>query len=293
MMVTPDVGNLWEREADDAIRGLAGGFLIGVPVVFTVDSWWLGDQLAPLNALFLIAFAYLLTLAVVYWSGFRTGHRATWHPLGDALEAMALAIFTLFLVFGALGQIFDGQPVSSTVGRIAVALAPLSIGIAVANHLVPRGASRLGSDVEREDAAELPLPESDWRRTAHELGAAAAGALFICMAIVPGDELTDIATEVPLRNLPLVILLSLLFSYVVVFAAGFKGQRKRRVDLGPLQNPFAETVSAYVVAVVVSWFALQFFGHVGFHTPALVVFMKSVLLAFPASVGAAAGRLAA
>src|SRR4051794_15346472 len=252
-MAKHDVAKYWEREADDAIRGLAGGFLIGVPVVFTVDSWWLGDQLTPLNALFLIAFAYLLTLAVVYWSGFRTGDSATWRRLGDALEAMALAVFTLFLVFGSLGQIFAGQPVSSTVGRIAVALAPLSIGIAVANHLVPRGASRLGADVEREDDRAKPSSGSDWRRTAHELGAAAAGALVVCMTIVPGDELTDISTEVPLRNLPLVIVLSLLFSYVVVFAADFKGQRRRRLDPGPLQHPVAETASAYVVAVIVSW----------------------------------------
>jgi uncharacterized membrane protein len=132
----------WASEADDAIRGLAGGFLVGVPVVFAVDSWWLGDQIAPANALFLVAFAYVLTLAVVFWSGFRTGPRATWRRLGDALEAMALSIFTLFLVFGSLGQIFNGQPASSSVGRIAVALAPISLGIAIANHIVPRGASR-------------------------------------------------------------------------------------------------------------------------------------------------------
>ena len=112
------------------------------------------------------------------------------------------------------------------------------------------------------------------------------------MTIVPGDELNDIATEVPLRNLPFVIVLSLLFSYVVVFAAGFKGERRRRIDAGPLQHPITETVSAYVVALIVSWFALELFGHVGFHSAALVVFMKCILLAFPASVGAAAGRLA-
>ena len=119
----------WANEADDAVRGLAGGFLVGVPVVFTVDSWWLGDQLTPANALFLIAFAYVLTLAVVYWSGFRSGPRANWRRLGDALEALALAIFTLFLVFGSLGQIFNGQPALSTVGRIAVAAAPSVWGL--------------------------------------------------------------------------------------------------------------------------------------------------------------------
>jgi putative integral membrane protein (TIGR02587 family) len=205
---------------------------------------------------------------------------------------MALAIFTLFLVYGSLGQIFNGRPASSTLGRIAIALAPLSLGIAIANHIVPRGASRLGDAFARGTASAMEPSLTGWQQTGRELVAAAAGALFICMAIVPGDELTDITTEVPLRNLPFVIVLSVLFSYVVVFAADFKGQGRRRTDSGPLQHPVTETVSAYVVALGVAWFSLELFGHVGLHTPALVVFMKCILLAFPASVGAAAGRLA-
>jgi hypothetical protein len=40
-------GREWSDEFDDAVRGLASGFLIGIPVVFTVDSWWLGDQNVP------------------------------------------------------------------------------------------------------------------------------------------------------------------------------------------------------------------------------------------------------
>jgi putative integral membrane protein (TIGR02587 family) len=282
----------WADEADDAMRGLAGGFLVGVPVVFTVDSWWFGDQLTPGNALLLLALSYLLTAAVVYWSGFHTGQRRGWWHLADALEAIALAIFTLFLVFGSLGQIFDGQPASVTVGRLAVALSPISLGIAVANHLVPRGASRVSPQDATITQPVLDLPGTRWQRTVHELAAAAAGALFVCMAIVPGDELSDIATEVPLRNLPLVIILSLLFSYVVVFAAGFRGQPRRRVDPGPLQHPVQETVIAYLVALAISFLALMLFGHIDVHTAGLVGYMKSVLLAFPATVGAAAGRLA-
>ena len=75
-------GREWSDEFDDAVRGLASGFLIGIPVVFTVDSWWLGDQIGPLDSLVLLAFSYLLTLAAVYWIGFRRGLRRGWQYLG-------------------------------------------------------------------------------------------------------------------------------------------------------------------------------------------------------------------
>lgn len=60
---------------------------------------------APLDALALIVFAYALTLAAVYWIGFRRGFRRGWEYLADALEALAIAVVALVAVFWALGQI--------------------------------------------------------------------------------------------------------------------------------------------------------------------------------------------
>ena len=50
-------------------------------------------------------------------------------------------------------------------------------------------------------------------------------------------------TEVPLRNLPWVIVLSILFSYMVVFAAGFDGERKRHASTGACNIPLPRTSS--------------------------------------------------
>jgi uncharacterized membrane protein len=132
----PRPGREWSDEIDDAVRGLASGFLIGIPVVFTVDSWWLGDQNEPLDSLTLLACSYVLTLAAVYSIGFRRGLRRGWQYFGDAVEALALAVLALVAVFWALGQIGDGQAPSIAVGRIAVAIAPVSLGVAIANHLL-------------------------------------------------------------------------------------------------------------------------------------------------------------
>jgi putative integral membrane protein (TIGR02587 family) len=277
-------------ELDDALRGLASGFLIGVPVVFTVDSWWLGDQVSPREAIEYFIFTYALTFVAVHWIGFRPGHRSVWQSAGDALEALALAALTLFFTFGALGQL-GGQPFSTTLGRLAVAVPPVSLGIAVANYLLQRDPAQSESSVGAGQNWQS-APRHGSRAAWHELGAAAAGALFVCMAIVPGDELNDIATEVPVWNLPLVVVLSLLVSYIVVFAAGFSGEPQRRRSTGPMQHPVLETGGAYGMALIVALASLWLFGHVERETDALLILEKTVLLGFPAAIGAAAGRIA-
>jgi uncharacterized membrane protein len=89
-----------------------------------------------------------------------------------------------------------------------------------------------------------------------------------------------------------VILLSLLVTYTVVFAAGFVGETQRHRTPGPLQTPFAETVTAYLVALLVCLIVLSLFGRIDEGSAWVEVYTKTVLLAFPASMTAAAGRLA-
>jgi putative integral membrane protein (TIGR02587 family) len=282
----------WLSEVEDAVRGLASGILVGVPVVFTVDSWWLGDQNTPRDSLIVLAFAYMLTLAAVRWIGFHRGARRGWQYLADAAEALSLAVVALFIVFSALGQIGETQSLPVMLGRIAVALPPVALGVAVANNLFAGGDTRFAPDTAAAAERRAGRSMAGWQLTLHELGAALAGATFICFTIVPGNELNDIATEVPLQNLSFVVALSLLVSYVVVFAADFSGERWRRAASGPLQHPLLETVSAYVAALLAALFALLIFGHVDATTAPLLILAKTVLLGFPAAVGAAAGRLA-
>jgi putative integral membrane protein (TIGR02587 family) len=271
---------------------MASGFLVGIPTVFTVDSWWLGEQMGPADAIWLLLFSFLLTWAAVYWIGFQqTERRGIDHAI-DALQAMAIAILSLVVIFAALGQIGNLQPGTVALGRIAVAIAPVALGVAIANHLLPYDASRYAPDPGGASAIRTHGQLSDVQRKVFELAAAFAGALFLCLAIVPVGDLNDIATATPLTHLPLVILLSLLVSYSVVFAAGFGGERKRHAGTAPGLNAFSETVVAYCVALIVSFSVLWIFGRIDSGMMWLEIYTKTVLLAFPASMAASAGRLA-
>lgn len=271
---------------------MASGFLVGIPTVFTVDSWWLGEQMGPLDAVWLLLFAFLLTWAAVYWIGFQqTERRGIDHAI-DALQALTIGILSLVVIFAALGQIGDTQPGTVALGRIAVALAPVALGVAIANHLLPEDASRYAPDPGDASSIRTHGQLSDLQRKFFELTAAVAGAFFVCLAIVPVGDLNDIATATPLSHLPLVILLSLLVSYTVVFAAGFSGERKRHARTAPGLNAFSETVVAYLVALLVAFSVLWVFGRIGPSMSWLEIYTKTVLLAFPASMAASAGRLA-
>lgn len=281
----------WSDELDDAVRGLASGFLIGVPVVFTADVWWLGDQTDPRESLFLLAASYVLTLIAVAWIGFQRRADRGWALFADALEALAIAILALVAIFWSLGLIGDGQAASVALGRIAVAVAPVSLGAAVANHLLVRDGNG------PMDGGALPWPRrvhdrEGWAQIVFELGAAAAAALFLCIATVPVDDLDAIASRVPVRNLPVVILLSLLVSYSVVFASGFGGEEARHRSDHVLQHPLVETVAAYVVALAVALLVLWLFRRIDAETQSFAIYNKVILLGFPASMAAAAGRLA-
>ena len=83
----------------DVVRGLTSGFLIGIPIVFTVDSWWLGDQNEPLDSLTLLEASYVLTVAAIYWIRLRRGLHRGWRYLGDIVEGLAIAVLALVGVF--------------------------------------------------------------------------------------------------------------------------------------------------------------------------------------------------
>ena len=88
------------------------------------------------------------------------------------------------------------------------------------------------------------------------------------------------------------VVLTLVISYVIVFASGFDPEeRDSDASAGLFQHPFSETVLAYLVALVVSALLLIAFGQVGTDEPLLASLTQVIVLAIPASIGGAAGRL--
>jgi putative integral membrane protein (TIGR02587 family) len=278
---------MWGRETDDLLRGVTGGFLVGTPLFFTMEAWWLGQTITMSRAIAILALSYMLNLAFVLFTGFRMREAGSHRPYGDALEATALAIVAAGITLTLIHQITLDQPLNVVVGRIAVGALPVSLGVSIANHILAPGESRTGSpDESNEEQADVV------QGIVIDLGAAFAGALFLSLNIAVTEETIMLATEVPVLLMPVIILFSLLLSYAIVFEAGFGGQSRRLTTPGPFQRPITETVAAYLVSLATCVLTLWLFDVIKPSGDWYVNFAQIVLLALPASIGAAAGRLA-
>ena len=84
--------NPWPRETDDLLRGLTGGFLVGIPLRSTTATWWSGQAVSTLRTLTSLVCSDGIILVFVAGLGFRGRRPRAFHPLTGHREATALAI---------------------------------------------------------------------------------------------------------------------------------------------------------------------------------------------------------
>jgi putative integral membrane protein (TIGR02587 family) len=171
----------------------------------------------------------------------------------EALDAVGIGIVVTLATLFVLGRIGPDMSLDVVTGRVALELLPVTLGVSIANHLLPKTGSRTTDD-EGRDAGRRFSP------TLLDLFAAAAGALLLSLNIAPTDEVRMIAGELGEVRLVVLVLFSLLVSYVVVFEASLGNQEGRRTTGGLLQGPLEETVASYVVALAVAAGAIWLVG---------------------------------
>ncbi|MGB3613310.1 MAG: DUF2391 family protein [Elainellaceae cyanobacterium] len=89
----------WSNEVEELIRGVAGGFLFGVPLIYTMEVWWIGSSVSP--PLLLVTLA--ATAAVVFLMARTAGFRRTQSTdvvdaAIDTVEAIAIGLVSAALM---------------------------------------------------------------------------------------------------------------------------------------------------------------------------------------------------
>lgn len=269
----------WAEERDAFIRAFAGAFIFGVPLLFTMEMWWIGEHGDAWKLLAFLGVALLANFGLAYAAGFKRETTLGSH-IDEAIDAMAVGIVGATVMLTILNQIRPGDPLGSIVGKIALQAVPLSIGASVANQVFSEDRSRQGND-----NGEEPMPA--WQGVVSDVGATAIGGVFIGASIAPTDEIPKIAAALDYWHLIALVAFSLLLSYGIVFASGFDGQRAE----GPFQHPFTETMLAYIVSLVISFIALYLFNQIMLDAPLLTIVEQVIVLSVPTTIGGAAGRL--
>lgn len=166
------------------------------------------------------------------------------------------------------------MPVENLLGVVALTSVPIGIGFAIGNALAPKEGGE-GSERMRGGQGDLL--------------AAAAGAVVLALNIAPTEEPVRLGQELDWVRLTALVAASLLLPYLIVFEAEFDGKHDRRAHSGATQYPSTETVLAYLVAFSLAAAMLWVFGRVDSLDGSSLA--SVVTLAFPASLGAALGRM--
>ncbi len=275
----------WGKELQDVLRAVSGGFIVATPLLYTMEMWWIGTTAELWKLMLFLGGAALISLGLARSrSGGFKEETSRFASLEQAIDGVAIGLVGAVIVLTVLNRIQLGDPLGSVLGKVIGQAVPLTIGSAVANAIFgPHG------ERSREGDEESGEPQSAGQAFIVDYGATIIGAIFLAFSIAPTDEVPVLAADLDHAHALALIALSLLLTYIIVFASGFgTGQHEQQ---GPFQSPLTETVLAYVLSLLVALVALFLFDRIEWGDPLAEIVTMVLVLGLPAAVGGAAGRL--
>lgn len=263
----------------DFARAAGGALVFSLPMLMTMELWWLGFYLDPLRLMLLVLTAVPVLVVLSRHIGFE--HTRRWQDdmldTAIALGVSALVCTALLALFGTIAR---GTPLDEALGKVAIQMVPAAIGALLAKSQFGRSSS--------EEDEDRPADRDE--TYGGELFLMAVGSLFLGFNVAPTDEMMLISYQMTAWHALCLVILSILLMHGFVFAAGFAGGSEISPE-EPWWSPFLRlTLPGYVIALTVSLYLLWIFARlddVGIDG----IVMATVVLAFPAAIGAAAARL--
>jgi putative integral membrane protein (TIGR02587 family) len=245
-----------------------------------MEMWWYARAVSEPVLLGMMGVAGGIVVLSILFGGFRRG-RVT-HLGIDTLIVFGIGITISALTLIVVGRIHPGQvPLNAAARMIALEAIPCAIGAALAmTQFRPRDGDRKNID------RRIGRLSQDRQKVLATL----VGAVFFAFNVAPTDEPRMMAMEAEAFYFPLIVLFSLLVSYVIVFEADF-AERPRGYRKGALGHPFAETLVSYVLSLGVSYAFLTGFGHLTSETPVYTQLSATVMLGYVTTIGGSAGRV--
>ncbi|MBD0270148.1 MAG: TIGR02587 family membrane protein [Cyanobacteria bacterium Co-bin8] len=283
----------WQFELEDFIRGISGGFLFGIPLLYTMEAWWIGSITEPPQMLALLGVTYLIVFLLNRTDGFRQVQPDSVRQAAmDSVEALAIAVFCAVLMLILLRQITPSTPLNEAIGKIVIEGMPFALGVALARSILQEeDEPDAHSDALDCSPPPPPPPHKVAKELLKDVGATLVGAIIIGFSIAPTDEIPMLEAAISPPWLLALLVVSLVLSYCIVFVAGFTAQRQRRQQIGLFQRPLTETVLTYLVSLLTAACMLWFFHRLGLRDPWFLWFKETLILGLPATLGGAAGRL--
>jgi putative integral membrane protein (TIGR02587 family) len=260
-------------------RGLAGALLFSIPMLMTMEMWFLGFYMDRERLLLLLVLNLPLLVGLSHRIGFE--RTATWRESArDAIVAYGMGVVASASILVLLGVIKFGMAPREWVGMVALQAVPASIGALL-------GRSQLSMQDDEDDSDPSQEASTGYLT---ELFMMAVGALFLSLNLAPTEEMILLAYKMTIWHALALMALSMILMHGFVYALAFKGSHSLQEDT-PVWHAFVRfTIPGYVVALAVSLYSLWTFGRLDDLGMAEAL-LTLVVLGFPAAIGAAAARL--
>jgi putative integral membrane protein (TIGR02587 family) len=271
-----------QRVADKAfLKGLARAFggatIFSLPMLMTMEMWQLGFAIEPVRLVLLLLLLVPLLVGLSHYIGFE--NTFCWEDdVVDAFVAYAVGFIAALPVLALFGAITFDMALAEVVGKVAVQAVPGSIGALLAQ-------SQFGGEADsrkrKEQRGETYGSETFFM---------AVGAVFLSLNVAPTEEIVLISFQMTAWHALVLALVSILLMHAFVYTVEFHGQSIMALDRRDVTVFLRYTLVGYAICLVISTYVLWTFGRTE-GMPPIEMVMASVVLAFPASVGAAAARL--
>ncbi|MEC4804168.1 MAG: TIGR02587 family membrane protein [Jaaginema sp. PMC 1079.18] len=287
----------WKRELKELAGGASGGFLFGIPLLYTLEVWSIGSYVQPPILLAVLGLTFVAIFLLNQVEGFRRSRRSSLlDAAAESVEAIALGLICATAILVLLQRITPTTSLMESLGKIVFETIPFAVGVTL-SQVILSGEPQFQTKAESQKKMQTSHPKVirnsfNFLETFTDLSATVIGALIIGFSIAPTDEVSLLAAPTSPPWLLAIMGTSLLISYSIVFTSGFTDQSKRQQQKGIFQHPLAETVFSYLVALIMSALMLWFFQRLSFQDPFLLWIRQTIILGLPASIGGAAGRLA-
>ena len=283
-LIKPDLLKM-KKEIKEVLReygrGIMGGLLFSLPLLYTMEMWWRGFTAGPIYLISYVFATYLLLLGYNSYAGMKrdTSFKGV---MWDSVEELGLAVVLSFLVLGIIGKISLGMSTDEILGKVIVESMMVAIGISV-------GTAQMGQESKGGTGKSDSDEGNDKKQNEYikSLVLSICGAVLVASSVAPTEEIIKIAVEVSGVHLILMVILSMLSMAAVLYFVRFKGAVTEKQS--NFQMAF-HCVMEYIVALLVSFGLLYFFGRVSGYS-LYVVLAQVIVLGVPAAIGASAGKL--
>ena len=261
-------------------RGLAGGLIFAMPLLFTMEVWWAGFILHPLRIVLYMGATFVILLFYNRFVGLRRDASFR-EVIIDSVEEMGIGLLVAALVLWLTGRIGSDTTALETGGKIIMEAMTVAIGVSV-------GTAQLGAP---DDGDEGLSGEDGCHANAYlpQTAVALCGAVLFAANIAPTDEITVIAMENSPERILLLCLFSIALGSLVIHFSEFRGAAAH-VAGETFSLKLRGVITTYAVALLASASSLFFFGKFD-DQPFYIMVAQTIVLGVPAALGASAGRL--